>query len=57
MRAALDSAIQAGEITCGPVNPAKQAPATYRSSTEAKSAFIGKPIAGEFVRGDEKWES
>jgi len=44
----------AGEITCGPINPAKQVVVTYRSSTNAKSAFIGEPVAVEFVKGDEK---
>jgi hypothetical protein len=44
----------AGEITCGPINPAKQVVVTYRSSTDAKSAFIGEPIAVEFVMGAEK---
>jgi hypothetical protein len=44
----------AGEITCGPINPAKQVAVTYRSSTNAKSAFIGEPIAVEFVKGNDK---
>jgi tetratricopeptide (TPR) repeat protein len=44
----------AGEITCGPINPAKQVVVTYRPSTDAKSAFIGEPIAVELVKGDEK---
>ena len=44
----------AGEITCGPINPAKQVVVTYRASTDAKSAFIGEPIAVEFVKGAEK---
>ena len=44
----------AGEITCGPINPAKQVVVTYRSSTDAKSAFIGEPIAVEFIKGAEK---
>ena len=44
----------AGEITCGPINPAKQVVVTYRSSTDVKSAFIGEPIAVEFVKGAEK---
>lgn len=44
----------AGEITCGPINPARQVVVTYRPSTNAKSAFIGEPIAVEFVKDDEK---
>jgi hypothetical protein len=44
----------AGEITCGPINPAKQVVVTYRASTNAKSASIGEPIAVEFVKGDKK---
>ncbi|MBO0726835.1 MAG: hypothetical protein J2P52_14620, partial [Blastocatellia bacterium] len=43
-----------GEITCGPINPAKQVVVTYRASTDAKSAFIGEPIAVEFVKSDGK---
>jgi tetratricopeptide (TPR) repeat protein len=40
----------AGEITCGPINPAKPVAVTYRPSTNAKSPFIGEPIAVEFVK-------
>jgi hypothetical protein len=40
----------AGEITCGLINPAKQVVVTYRASTNAKSPFIGEPIAVEFVK-------
>jgi len=42
----------AGEITCGPINPAKQVVVTYRGSTDAKSKFDGEPIAVEFVKLD-----
>ena len=31
-----------------------KSPESFRSSTNAKSAFIGEPIAVEFVKGDEK---
>ncbi|MCI0388438.1 MAG: tetratricopeptide repeat protein [Acidobacteria bacterium] len=41
-----------GEITCGPINPAKQVVVTYRASTDAKSAFIGEPIAVEFIKNE-----
>lgn len=44
----------AGEITCGPINPANQMVITYRSSPDAKSAFIGEPIAVGIAKGDEK---
>ena len=44
----------AGEITCGLIKPARQVVVTYRASTDAKSAFIGEPIAVEFVKADEK---
>lgn len=44
----------AGEITCGPINPAKQVIVTYRGSTDAKSKFDGEPIAVEFIKLDEK---
>jgi tetratricopeptide (TPR) repeat protein len=40
----------AGEITCGPMNPGKQVIVTYKASTNAKSPFIGEPIAVEFVK-------
>jgi hypothetical protein len=40
----------AGEITCGPINPAKPVAVTYRASTNAKSPFIGEPVAVEFVK-------
>jgi tetratricopeptide (TPR) repeat protein len=43
-----------GEITCGPINPAKQVIVTYRPSTDAKSPFIGEPIAVEFVKSEGK---
>lgn len=43
-----------GEITCGPINPAKQVIVTYRGSTDAKSPFDGEPVAVEFVKPDEK---
>ena len=43
-----------GEITCGPINPPKQVVVTYRASTDAKSLFIGEPIAVEFVKNDGK---
>ena len=43
-----------GEITCGPINPAKQVVVTYRTSTDAKSPFDGEPVAVEFVKPDEK---
>jgi tetratricopeptide (TPR) repeat protein len=43
-----------GEITCGPLNPAKQVIVTYRGSTDAKSPFDGEPIAVEFVKPEEK---
>lgn len=43
----------AGEIACGPINPAKQVVVTYQASTDAKS-FIGEPIAVEFVKSVEK---
>jgi len=36
------------------INPAKQVVVTYRASTGAKSAFIGEPIAVEFIGGEEK---
>jgi tetratricopeptide (TPR) repeat protein len=44
----------AGEITCGPINPARQVVVTYKASTAAKSPFIGEPIAVEFVKSDGK---
>jgi len=44
----------AGEITCGSINPAKQVVVIYRASTDAKSSFIGEPIAVEFVKSDAK---
>lgn len=44
----------AGEITCGPINPAKQVVVTYRALTDAKSPFIGEPIAVEFVKNEGK---
>lgn len=43
-----------GEITCGPINPPKQVTVTYRASTDAKSPFIGEPLAVEFVKSVEK---
>jgi tetratricopeptide (TPR) repeat protein len=44
----------AGEITCGPINPARQVVVTYKASPAAKSPFIGEPIAVEFVKSDGK---
>ncbi|HEU0183717.1 MAG TPA: tetratricopeptide repeat protein [Blastocatellia bacterium] len=44
----------AGEITCGPIKPAKQVVVTYQPSTDPKSQFIGEPIAVEFVKSDGK---
>jgi len=41
-------------INCGKVNPAKSVVVTYRGSTEAKSPFVGEPIAVEFVKPEEK---
>jgi hypothetical protein len=45
---------EASEITCGPINPAKQVIVTYRKSTDPKSQFDGEPVAVEFVKLDEK---
>jgi tetratricopeptide (TPR) repeat protein len=43
-----------GQITCGPINPAKQVIVTYRASTDSKSGFDGEPIAVEFVKLDQE---
>lgn len=36
-------------ITCGPIKPERAVEITYRASTDAKSSFVGEPIAVEFI--------
>ncbi len=41
------------EISCGPLKPHRLVEITYRSSTDAQSAFDGEPIAVEFLKPEQ----